>query len=336
MLVNDEILPSLAALEDMGTVLVEFSAAQIEVTFDSAKDVRESLRLQRSPDGEPRLYVTEVRKWHARQEGVELGCRLLTINGRDALQLAGKVDALESLESEKPPYVLRFQQSGPRLLCHAGCCVACDESHDMSAQFGGGVLCEEGHILKCMPSAELPLDSRECESCGEALETLALACEQCVKGIETEPEAMPPRSATLGTQMTQMSFPTQERFKLLCFRCGRRRCVDACTESPYKSQGAVQCQDCGEEVGQEGDERLFHHCRLCWHEGIKHDRCYSCAIQRMQCAKCHPLQAKADAFVEPSCLICCRSLKREAFHCRDCWWSGQRSDRCEACSSQTQ
>ena len=28
-------------------------------------------------------------------------------------------------------------------------------------------------------------------------------------------------------------------------------------------------QDCGEEVGQEGDERLFHHCRLCWHEGIK-------------------------------------------------------------------
>ena len=73
-----------------------------------------------------------MRKFHARSEGVDLGCRLLTVNGQQAWEL---FDGHElCLETLPPPFVLRFRQSGPKLLCHAGCGVVCGDGHEMTAQ----------------------------------------------------------------------------------------------------------------------------------------------------------------------------------------------------------
>lgn len=325
-MVNDQPLVSPHALEEMmDTILVEFlSATSFDASFDSAKAVRENLAFQLR---DQRIFITEVRKFHARSLGVDLGCQLLTVNGKKALQLLKGEGDLD-LESLAPPYLLRLRQSGPKLLCHQGCNAMCDGGHVMKAQYCGGVLCPKGHALKCLPSAREA--EQCCESCGIQLEDeMILGCPQCLKDHVRLPSS-------------------NDKYNLLCFRCGWRLSVKKISDdSPYKNRGAVQCKDCGRSIMEKDDDfaghpdaRRFYHCPTCWEDGIKEDRCYFCSIRHLACPKAHRMVPclKSPFLEDLECLECHDELfpREAAYHCGDCWWKGKRSSRCESCGSSKQ
>lgn len=323
VMVNDQPLVSPHALEEMmDTILVEFlSATSFDASFDSAKAVRENLAFQLR---DQRIFITEVRKFHARSLGVDLGCQLLTVNGKKALELLkGEKDL--ALESLAPPYLLRLRQSGPKLLCHQGCNAMCDGGHVMKAQYCGGVLCPKGHALKCLPSPEA---EQCCESCGVQLEDeMILGCPQCLEDHVRLPSS-------------------NDKYNLLCFRCGWRLSVKNMSgeDSPYKSRGEVHCKDCGRSIMEQDEEfaghpdaRRFYHCPSCWEDGIKEDRCYFCSIRHLACPKAHRMVPclKSPFFEDLECLECHSELfpREAAYHCGNCWWNGKRSSRCESCGS---
>jgi len=323
VVVNDHPLVSPNALEEMmDTILVEFlSATTFDASFDSIKAVKENLAFQ-VKDG--RVFITEVRKFHARSLGVDLGCQLHSVNGEKALALVQGAEL--TLDGLMPPYLLRLRQSGPKLLCHQGCSVVCAAGHEMKAQYCGGVLCPKGHALKCVPGAKLTLDDSEstCESCGVTLdkEDLAMACLPCLSD--------------------HVRLPVSDRYHLLCSRCGWRLSVKNIIgeDFPYKSQGTVQCQDCGRNVMEDKhhpDARQFHHCASCWEDGIKEDRCYFCSMRRLSCPRSHHLvPCLTSPFMEDlECLECNEEVltKEAGYHCKECWWHGKRSSRCESCGS---